>query len=350
MFFRIVTLVRSPSVGFSDKRDTLYGFLGLLSAVLPHGMSNPIRVDYSIADVDVLTNEVWHMVSNMPYLDVLSMTQCNVLGVDHPSWVPDFSAEYSGVNLQRIRRTYRRAQFDASMTKSPCSSFRLTGGRGLTLAGTKVMDIAVRGIPLYANETEVTSIESLLEVLLGQQRNYLPLHEPRDKALCRTLVADTFPSALDEAQCCTVFRDWWTNVIARRVGLLGSEEYITNLFLELGCDWDWLPSLDEVLDAADKFGLGDELPSSPVEMVIHRLWARRAFSHTKTGHFGLGPINLEIMDEVWLFQGGRTPFVLRKRADNNGYHLIGEAYVHGLMYGEAATSVLDQEMGLVTLF
>jgi hypothetical protein len=337
IFFKIVTAMRSPAVGFSDKRDTIYGFLGLLSAVLPHGTSSPIRVDYNLSDVDVLTNEVWHMVSNMPYLDVLSVTQCNVLGVDHPSWVPDFSVGYLGVNLQQIRRSYGRAQFDASMTTSPCSSFRLTGGRGLILVGTKVMDIAVSGIRLHANTAD--SIESLLEVLLGQQRNYLPLHEPRDKALCRTLVADTFPTTLDEAQYCTVFRDWWTNAIARRLGLLGGEEHIINLFLELGRDWDWLPSLDEVLDAANKFGLGNELPSSPVEMVIHRLWPRKAFFRTKTGHFGLGPTSLEIMDEVWLLKGGRTPFVLRKRADNNDYHLIGEAYVHGLMYGEAATSV-----------
>ncbi|RDW89512.1 hypothetical protein BP6252_01544 [Coleophoma cylindrospora] len=350
MFFRIVTLMGSRTVEFSDKRDTIYGFLGLLSAVLPHGTSSPIRVDYSLSDVDVLTNEVWHMVSNMPYLDILSMTQCTVLGVDHPSWVPDFSVEFFGVNLQQIRDSYGRAQFDASMMKSPCSSFRLTGGRGLTLVGTKVMDIAANGIPLYANKPEMSSIESLLEVLLGQQRNYLPLHEPRDKALCRTLVADTFPSALDETQWCTVFRDWWTNAIARRVGRSGSWEHIASLFLKLGRNWDWLPSLDEVLDAADKFGLGNELPSSPVEMVIHRLWARRAFFHTKTGHFGLGPLKLEIMDEVWLFKGGRTPFVLRKRAGNNDYHFIGEAYVHGLMYGEAATSVLNQKMGLVTIF
>ncbi|KAN0117087.1 hypothetical protein V8E51_003064 [Hyaloscypha variabilis] len=330
IFFQIVTLLRSAT--FSDKRDTIYGFLGLLSAVLPPGMS------------------FWLMVSNMPYLDVLSGTQCNVLGVGHPSWVPDFSATFIGANLQQIRSAYGQAQFNASMTKSPCSSFRLTEGRGLTLVGTRVVDIATRVIRLNANETEKTRIESLLEVLLDPQRNYLPIHEPLDKALCHTLVADTFPTTLDETQYCTVFQEWWTSVIARRVGLLRSEEHINDLFLALGRDWDWLPSLDEALDAANKFDLGNELPSSLVEMVIHRLWARRAFFRTKTGHFGLGPISLEIMDEVWLLKRGRTPFVLRKRANGNDYHFIGEVYVHGLMYGEAATSALSQEMGFVTIF
>jgi hypothetical protein len=354
IFFKIVTLLRSQH--FSDKRDTIYGFLGLLSAVLPPGTSSPIRADYNLSDVDVLTNEVWHMVSNMPYLDVLSGVQNKVLGVsDHPSWVPDFSSEFIGANLQQIRRSYERVQFDASMTKSPCSSFRFTEGRALTLVGVRVADITKSGPWLFGSDIQDTSIETLLEVLLGQQRNYLPIDKPQDEVLCRTLVADTFPTILDEAHYCAVFREWWTSALVRRMEFLrseveGSDEHIIDLFLELGSDWDWLPSLDEVLNAAHKFGLGNELLSRPIQMVIHRLWPFRAFFHTDAGHFGLGPRHLEAMDEVWLLKGGRTPFVLRKRAGGNDYHFIGEAYVHGLMYGEAATSALSQEMGLVIVF
>jgi hypothetical protein len=91
---------------------------------------------------------------------------------------------------------------------------------------------------LFGLDTENTNIETLLEVLLGQQRNYLPIDEPQDKALCRTLVANTFPTTLDEAHYRAVFREWWTSALVRRMELLRSKAdsygHIIDLFLELG--------------------------------------------------------------------------------------------------------------------
>jgi hypothetical protein len=350
IFFEIVTLLRLQK--FSDKRDIFYGFLGLLAAVLPPGTNSPIRADYNLSVADILTKEVWHMVSNMSYLDVLSGTQYNVPSTDLPSWVPDFSLPFPGAPLQDIREDYRLTQFDASMTKSSCSLFRLTEGGGLTLVGTKVVDITMGGNPLNSHTIEFNSLETPLEMLLGEQRIYVLGSEPQDEALCRTLVADTFPATLNEAQYSSVFREWWTAALSRHIRLLisegeGDDEYIIELLKKLGGDWDWLPSIDEVLDAPDN---GNDLKRSPIEMVIHRLWPRRALFQTEAGHFGLGPTSLEVMDEVWLLKGGRTPFILRKRSSGNDYHFIGEAYLHGLMYGEAVTPALDQQMGPVTIF
>ena len=59
-----------------------------------------------------------------------------------------------------------------------------------------------------------------------------------------------------------------------------------------------------------------------------------------------GPRPLRVGDGVWLLKGGRTPFILRKRADGQ-YYMVGETYVHGVMYEEAMTpGVVD---GLVRL-
>lgn len=68
------------------------------------------------------------------------------------------------------------------------------------------MDIATSGITLR-QKTKSETIELLLGVLLNQEHNYLTLYEPRDQALCRTLMADTFPTTLDETQYCSIFRD-----------------------------------------------------------------------------------------------------------------------------------------------
>lgn len=49
---------------------------------------------------------------------------------------------------------------------------------------------------------------------------------------------------------------------------------------------------------------------------------------------GLAPPSALPGDQVWILNGARTPFILRQR-DNGNYELIGEAYVHGIVHGEA---------------
>ena len=59
---------------------------------------------------------------------------------------------------------------------------------------------------------------------------------------------------------------------------------------------------------------------------------RRLF-YTSGGFIGLGPSNIRANDVVAVLFGGHTPFLLRPRT--GCYQLIGEAYVYGMMDGEA---------------
>jgi hypothetical protein len=73
---------------------------------------------------------------------------------------------------------------------------------------------------------------------------------------------------------------------------------------------------------------------------------RRSFFQTTQGYLGLGPDTLQTGDVVCILFGGRCPFVLRPK--EGFYQLIGEAYVHGIMYGEALamlqSGLLDTQM------
>ena len=51
------------------------------------------------------------------------------------------------------------------------------------------------------------------------------------------------------------------------------------------------------------------------------------------GRIGLGPAETREGDIVVVIFGGSVPFVLRPR-EGGGYHLVGEAFVHGGMDGE----------------
>ncbi|KAH7355494.1 heterokaryon incompatibility protein-domain-containing protein [Pyrenochaeta sp. MPI-SDFR-AT-0127] len=77
-----------------------------------------------------------------------------------------------------------------------------------------------------------------------------------------------------------------------------------------------------------------------------------AFFITNRGYIGIGSPETRTGDLVWVFYGGKVPFVMRNRVEgdvgeiSHGLTLVGDAYVHGMMDGEAvpdthkATTVL----------
>jgi hypothetical protein len=62
---------------------------------------------------------------------------------------------------------------------------------------------------------------------------------------------------------------------------------------------------------------------------------RRPFL-SKRGYVGLGPASMQTGDSVCILAGAKFPYILRKCSQTCGsFELIGEGYVHGIMYGEA---------------
>lgn len=62
--------------------------------------------------------------------------------------------------------------------------------------------------------------------------------------------------------------------------------------------------------------------------------AWRLLFATSIHKIGVGPLPTKVDDEVWILSGARFPFILRP-LENGRHELVGEAYVHGIMYGEA---------------
>jgi hypothetical protein len=63
--------------------------------------------------------------------------------------------------------------------------------------------------------------------------------------------------------------------------------------------------------------------------------SNRTFFSTRDGRIGLGPSKLETGDLVCVMCNTLTPFIIRPRSGLSHNELIGEAYVHGFIYGEA---------------
>ncbi|OCL09415.1 hypothetical protein AOQ84DRAFT_257225, partial [Glonium stellatum] len=77
---------------------------------------------------------------------------------------------------------------------------------------------------------------------------------------------------------------------------------------------------------------------SAFEARMREVKAGRKMFRSKSDLLGMGPKSTQEGDEVWVLLGAKVPFVLRPVNGGKAsrrYRLIGEAYVHGYMDGEA---------------
>ena len=63
-------------------------------------------------------------------------------------------------------------------------------------------------------------------------------------------------------------------------------------------------------------------------------WQKIAFT-TRGGRIGIGPPSMQTGDKVYIFSGSKVPFIIRKGSGQFHYRVIREAYVHGIMRGQA---------------
>jgi hypothetical protein len=73
---------------------------------------------------------------------------------------------------------------------------------------------------------------------------------------------------------------------------------------------------------------------SAFETRMREVKAGRRLFRTEKGYLGMGSVSTEVGDQVWVLEGANVPFVLRPVGDGR-YRLIGAAYFHGIMWGEA---------------
>ncbi|KAK6837922.1 heterokaryon incompatibility protein-domain-containing protein [Apiospora arundinis] len=101
-----------------------------------------------------------------------------------------------------------------------------------------------------------------------------------------------------------------------------------------------------LLDGVVEEGEQEDVPGAIWDTVRDVLLNQRVFSTAK-GLLGCGHLDTQPGDQVWVFRGGRVPFVVRPRDDDaNGekkesdYTFVGECYVQGIMQGEGARGEL----------
>ena len=72
---------------------------------------------------------------------------------------------------------------------------------------------------------------------------------------------------------------------------------------------------------------------------LGQIMVGRSAFRTRDGWIGLGPDSTTEGDVIAILSGGDAPFVLR--ACHGHYHVVGNCYVEGVMYGEVARASMD---------
>jgi hypothetical protein len=360
----------------TDVRDRIFSFYGVLKQISLSNGREPVdwyfKPDYRLNEKEVFSRFCQGLITETKSLDVLMFAgeyiSRRVEGL--PSWVPEFTANHSFM-IQNLTLSQGSAKVDVGGTSGAGKFFASFDGARIAVNGSEIGKVAQIGetwIDYYKNK----ALTGTFLALYGQvEPIYQFTNQPRSEVLWRTLAMDQdrsghrpAPDAIGKA-----FRDWITLVIFNRlsnlikVGLTGTEVNQLNAIVSILAKQEspvglFLPTWQETRDDLIRCGwMAPGIGTAPGKLpdaqeylnkwgkssrkfesiTLFTMTYRRTFA-TDIGHFGSGPQGLQLGDSVWAIAGCSVPLILRKISeDDQDYRLIGEAYVHGVMNGEAVS-------------
>jgi len=309
----------------SDPRDKIFALLGIASPL-------QIEADYTRSTTDVFTDVIRLSILQDRNLDNLGFYHGCVLELENkairlPTWVPDLGSSKHRHNLLRYHTSIFSASSELyrSLNLAENSSLSMHSA-SLVLSGVE-LDTVKKIYSKYKHDTNVGTwdewkacrhtIRQLPSYLLDRQYND---KEPGIRACVRTLTGD-LPTGEwygrqseyeTETLCRTFryFRSWRASIYAKLSKVLPTPTFDLN-------NSSMIKSQVEFLRKSNVILMGFN------------------FSTSKRDFMAVIPETAREGDILCVLYGSRVPHVLRRKLGSDTYELIGRAYVHGFMDGEA---------------
>lgn len=337
-----------------DKRDKVYAFASLVNRDIfrtPNTVQDrqALQPDYKKSVCEVYCDAAWFTLLTHASLDVLSMAGHNSLNSSHdlPSWVPDLSQSPLVHNVQKYLFS-----LNSYLRKNPGLGWLASGGARWEIPPAAKRNGRRLGVRVSVvgriKDTEHEEHEDPEEFLTARFRRFLEFS---------TLLPSTY---LNHPDGQTPLEVIWRTIIADSIdGISPASPKYAAEFEKL-CK----KAIGDVLDDVAESNVDDKALSrtTPAVRDTERLqdllasfsqmdieadkdrefWGqtfvtmetRRLFI-ADTGHVGCGELGLVIGDLIVVVAGSSIPLILR-HSSGGRYKLIGEAYVHGIMFGEHA--------------
>ncbi|KAM5342113.1 hypothetical protein ACJ41O_015144 [Fusarium nematophilum] len=272
----------------SDPRDRVYAYLSL--------MGGSISADYSLSHEEVFI--LWSRSLVEEYGDLLPLLRPVEVrqSPNLPTWVPDWCAK-----LDEADKTYGLTWLQFYPSFLAAGSARAT-----TRPSPTGLTLDLQGLVL----------DQVMEV---------------------SDVSSTEQSVLETVS-------WWQG-IGKRTGTPNNREYPRGGSYSRAA-WCTVQGgfFFPKQGYAGRIGSTDDAEAQFMETLNHCslkdvVGYRQSAFTTREGMIGLANRGIQIGDDVCILSGGKMPFIVRK-ADGRGsdaacYSYIGQAYVHGIMDGEA---------------
>jgi len=347
----LYALIRARRFECSDPRDKVYALLGLGEGhVNEKPRLQPLYGGRSVVDAYISTAIQILEDTN----DLLLLAHAE--GKDFqsfeglPSWTPDWSCS-KGLGLGIVG--YGRFAAARNLPRSlkidePNKSLVLRGmllDRIVQIGESKAEALTLRKHAYFPGWVSILS--SLPMVYHTGQ--------PRNEVFWRTLITDTaaripHPARHPAAgEYKNAFRDWLARIILLWMDEPPSTE--TRYFLDAlqrlaASDGVGLPvsatgKLDLALASGSLPGYSVDLPGSrnspdadDYDAILNHS-AQTRLLRTSANYLGIATTSIKVGDLIWIVSGSRVPLIFRKASPRNEYYLVGGAYIHGFMQGEA---------------
>ncbi|KAM5343392.1 hypothetical protein ACJ41O_011929 [Fusarium nematophilum] len=351
----IDVLARFRGKESTDPRDRIYGLLGLVTQ--EHG----IKVDYTRSVSGLSQETTTALINMMGNLDIICQNpferrvgQSALQGASQgPEKIPSWAAEFDTNRSQSVSVLFaQRNIFNAGSTncETPC---RLVGPNQeiLVLKGTvighvgsilqahleKQDDSEVARLYLGADSLSFSSTLQYIPTIGGRR---VPERKPEDAvhAYYRTLTRDcTAPPGMRRLH----EKEIWTLCVK-------AQSYLENGYAVPTC---YAASDRDLYGRTYGFSVGEGEDRRKLEGFIYLNVA--GMLHPEEWMFTMADNGLYLLvrphaqegDVVVVLDGGKVPMVLRRAEVEKSegvedvYHIVGPAYVHGLMDGEVEVAV-----------
>lgn len=301
----------------TDPRDKVYGLAGLLPSNSLSGIPSLRDVDYNVTSPTLFTRVTLDLIRfDKDLRSLVGARELRQITPEIPSWAIDFAS--SSAIGKRQTKWWQHSHRYLRWTASKGLDFRLEtseNNKSLLLSGILIDRVQkVSGVYHVSIEDEIDD-EKLRENIV-QSRHLLNEH--------RTFWDRYFGT--DYVSGGTLEDAFWRTMLGN---LIMAETP------------KGVPKYYHMDDFEAYIGKGTH---SRLTLSLYGLVPNHAFFITTKGYIGMGSPDVREGDEVRIFGGGRVPFVIRS-LDNPplekpageipNYHLICDAYVHGVMRGEA---------------
>lgn len=343
-------MTRTRPCGATDPRDKIYSLWGLAEPGSVRSL--PFEPNYDETPEQLYKTFAAHILQTSNNLDLFesihNVTNANA-GV-LPSWVPDWSSTCCVAPLRHTEMMFPEGE----VPEVNAVGFRATNDsvsqphfdndmQQVTLKGHIIAAIVETSGPLNLSgpsqvgpdtqtegEMAASHITSWIEwqavARIDRNEDYAPGESMLD-CYWKTISAGVMPGG--ERRC----RDEFCRYDAFLRTAHGFMKIAFHILSTNGSSWIaivakvvsglilWLRGYNPATLPSFRFNIGASM--------------KRLMARLEDGRIGLVPEGSVAGDVVALLEGGKVPVVLRQYKGRSDFRILGEAYVHGVMYGEA---------------